>query len=145
MPLGLVPLTLASEGARFRFLGDPKAMECEGCPVRTLCFKLAPGRSYEVEAVREVRHTCELHDEGQVAVVEVNEVPFQASVPAKDLRGTATHWRPPACGMPECAMYGFCHPVGPLVDGKMEIVHVGDAMDCPAGFDLRRVTLNPMA
>lgn len=144
MALTLVPLHMASEGARFRFQGDPKAMECEGCPVRSLCFRLEPGHAYEVETVRDVRHPCELHDEGTVAVVQVAEVPFQSSVPAKDLRGTATHWTPPPCGMPECPRYGFCHPRGPQVGAKMEIVHVGDAMECPAGLDLREATLRPM-
>lgn len=125
-------------------MGDPQAMECEGCPVRTLCYRLDAGRTYEVESVRDVRHTCELHDDGQVAVVEVAEVPFQASVPSKDLRGTATHWTAPACGMPECPRYGFCHPVGPVAGAKMEIVRVGESMECPAGLDLKEVTLKPM-
>lgn len=142
--LTLVPEGLAQEGYTFRFMGDPKAFECEGCPVRNVCFRLEAGRSYKVVEVRDVAHICELHDGGRVRVCRVEEVDIQLSVPAKDLRGTATHWSPPACRMPECPSYGFCHPVGPEVGGKMEIVRVGNPLDCPAGFDLRRATVRPM-
>lgn len=142
--LTLVPSTIARPGLRFWYQGDPKAMECEGCPVRALCYRLEPGRRYEVKVLRDIQHPCELHDEGRVTVCEVQEVPFQSSVKAGRLRGTAAHWEPVPCGMPECPQYGFCHPVGPVRDTKMEIVSDDGAMECPAGFDLHRVTMKPL-
>lgn len=137
--LTLVPPGMAQQGRRFSFVG-PNDEECQGCPFRKLCFNLEPGGVYEVSEVRQVRHPCRLHDGEEVQVVRVVPAPFVSSVEAKKLRGTAVTWQPVPCGYPKCPQYGLCHPVGPARGQRYQVEDEG-AMDCPAGFELRRVRL----
>lgn len=142
--LTLVPVDLARPGYRFTFLGENKGMECEGCPVRKLCFQLHPGGVYEVQEVRGVRHPCELHDGGRVAVVLVQRVGFSTSLESKHLRGTAATWNPVDCGYPECPNWSLCHPVGVQQGVRYEIKAVGSKIDCPMNYDIKRVDLGPV-
>ena len=144
MTLTLVPEPLARAGAGFTFAGPNPGEECKGCPYQRLCFGLAPGHRYEVAKVRPVHHPCNLHEGGRVRVVEVEEAPFSTSLETRHLRGTAAPWAPVPCGMPECPSYSLCHPVGPR-PGKVEIVEDAGALPCPAGFELSRVRVRPMA
>lgn len=144
MPLTLVPTTLAEKGYRFTFNGPNKDIECAACPFTKLCFGLQPGRSYEVKTVREVQHPCELHDEGKVRAVVVEEVPFAATLERKHLRGTAAHWTAPDCKRPTCANWSLCHPVGHSAGAKHAIVATHGALECPVGFDLEKVDLKKM-
>jgi len=139
--LTLVPEGLAQPGFSFTFRGPNRGEECQGCPVQKLCFNLEPGLHYRVTAVRDVRHPCNLHDEGRVRVVQVEEAPFMTSLETKHLRGTAATWSPVPCGMPECPQNSLCHPVGPVAGARCEIVEDGGTMTCPAGFDIHRVAL----
>ncbi len=145
MALTLVPDTVAAPGYRFRFLGPNPGDECQGCPFQRICFGLEPGRAYEVQAVRDVTHPCALHDEGRVRVVEAVEVPVATSLETRLLRGTAAVWNPAPCGRPACREYGFCHPIGPVAGAHHEIVAQEGAMACPAGYDLTRVQIRPLA
>lgn len=140
--LTLVPVDLARPGYRFTFRGPNLGMECAGCPVQKLCFNLHPGGVYEVREVRGVRHPCELHDGGRVAVVRVERVGFETSLAPKHLRGTAATWNAVDCGYPECANWRLCHPqAGQGV--RYAIKKVGEAIDCPMGYDIKRVELEP--
>jgi uncharacterized protein len=144
VPLTLVPSTLAKKGYRFTFAGPNKDIECAACPFQKLCFGLEPGRTYEVRQVRDVQHPCELHDEGKVRAVAVEEVTFPSSIERKHLRGTAAHWTPVDCGRPSCANWSLCHPVGHSSGAKHAIVKTHGAVECPAGFDVERVDLKKM-
>lgn len=144
MALTLVPSTLASKGHRFTFHGPNKGIECAACPFQKLCFGLAPGRTYEVRAVRDVQHPCELHDEGKVRVVEVAEVDFVSTVERIHLRGTAAAWSPVPCARPTCANWKLCHPVGHAAGARHAITGQLGRVECPAGYDLERVTLRKM-
>ncbi len=141
--LTLVPLA-AKKGSRFRFAGPNKGEECVGCPYQKLCFGLEPHHAYEVVALRDLTHPCNLHDGGRVRVAQVEEVPFRSSIETRHLRGTAAPWEAIPCGMPECPTYALCHPVG-TAPGRHQIVKAGAALPCPAGFELTRVELKPMA
>jgi len=142
MVLTLVPTAMSRKGLGFTFRAEG-GEECRGCPFRKLCFGLEPGHRYEVTTVRPVTHPCALHDGGKVHVVEVAEAPFPSSLEVRHLRGTAASWAPIACGMPECANYSLCHPVGPR-PGRHEIVAEEGRLECPAGFDLAKVRLKPL-
>lgn len=144
MPLTLVPSTLAKKGYRFTFAGPNNGIECAACPYTRLCFGLEPGRAYQVKAVREVQHPCELHDEGKVRVVEAEEVPFTATIERRHLRGTAAPWTAPDCKRPSCANWALCHPVGPAAGARHAITRQHGAVACPAGFDLEKVDLRKM-
>jgi uncharacterized protein (UPF0179 family) len=147
----LVPETLARPGARFVFRGPNLARaapntgeECLDCPFQKLCFGLAPGHAYEVVANRQVAHPCALHEGGKAHVVAVEEVAFATSLESRHLRGTAATWTAVPCGMPTCARFALCHPVGPVGGARYSIDRVGEAVQCPAGFDLVQVDLRPM-
>ena len=145
MTLTLVPESSATPGARFRFLGPNKGEECAGCPFQKLCFGLAPGHDYAVTTVRNVSHPCGLHDGGRAHVVEVEPTTFASSLETRHLRGTAATWSPVPCGKPECPSYALCHPVGALAGTRHAIESNEGALPCPAGFDLVKVRLRPMA
>lgn len=144
VPLTLVPDGLAARGFRFTFAGPGQAEECAGCPVRRLCLGLDPGRTYEVQALRDVRHPCALHEGGRVRVVQAEEAAFPATLERRHLRGTAAPWAPPDCGRPECPNWALCHPVGHSAGERHAIVAQQGAVECPAGFDLERVALRRM-
>ncbi|MGB0651973.1 MAG: UPF0179 family protein [Thermoplasmatota archaeon] len=140
-PLTLVPETLARPGHRFTFAGANKGEECQGCPVQKLCFGLQSGVTYEVTELRDVTHPCQLHDGDRVRVVTAQPASFHSTVETKRLRGTATTWKPIPCGLPECSRYALCHPKGPTPGEHYEILTVGDAVECPAGYDIQQVEL----
>ncbi|MEK6985659.1 MAG: UPF0179 family protein [Candidatus Thermoplasmatota archaeon] len=144
MTLTLVPESSARIGARFRFLGANAGEECQGCPFQKLCFGLTPSRNYQVKALRPVSHPCGLHEGSKAHVVEVEEVGFTSSLETRHLRGTAATWSPIACGRPDCASYGLCHPVGAQAGVRHAIEANHGPLACPAGFDLVQVTLRPM-
>lgn len=144
MPLlTLLPSTLAATGYRFTYRGDGRFEECEGCPVKGVCYRLEPGRRYEVQAVRDVEHPCNLHETGRVRVCTVQEIPLHTSLETKHLRGTAAHWRPVPCGYPECPNNRLCHPVA-TPEGRYAIVEDRGQLRCPMGYDLHTVTLEPL-
>ncbi len=142
--LTLVPEALAAPGYRFTFMGANRGSECEGCPFQRLCFSLTPGTPYVVTALRDVTHPCNLHDGDRVRVVEVEPTTFETSLERKLLRGTAATWRPMPCGMPECPKYKLCHPMGPIAREHYAIVDTAGKLECPAGYDLEKVTLKPL-
>lgn len=144
MPLTLVPSTLAAKGYRFTFAGPNKGIECAACPFQKLCFGLDPGRRYEVKATRDLQHPCELHEEGKVRVVQVEEMPFTSTIERHHLRGTAAPWTPPDCKRPDCENWSLCHPVGHAVGARHAITDQQGAVECPAGFDLEKVDLKKM-
>jgi hypothetical protein len=130
---------MARAGDTFSFRGDPNDAACEGCPVRSLCYRLEPGRHYRVVEVRDKTHPCRLHAHDKVRVCTVEEAPFTSTVEAGRLRGTAVQWSPVPCGFPECPNNALCHPVGPQ-PGRYEVVDQG-AVACPMHYELRKVTL----
>lgn len=137
--LSLAPDLHARVGHRFTAVGGPFE-ECEGCPVQKMCFSVEAGRHYEVQALRDVVHPCNLH-EGGMRVVEVDEAPFESALETKRLRGTAASFVPVDCGNPECANWNLCHPVGPQRDVRYGIEAIGDDVDCPMDYKLKRVRL----
>lgn len=141
--LTLVPSTLARTGYRFRYQGDPGDEACDGCPVRSICYRLEAGRTYAVKEVRSVEHPCALHDGDKVRVCTAEPVPSVTTVEARRLRGTAVTWEPVPCGYPECDKYALCHPAGQPA-GRYEVMDdLGDE-ECPMHYKLRRVRVQPI-
>jgi uncharacterized protein (UPF0179 family) len=140
MQLTLVPTTLATPGYLFRNYGDQNAEECDGCPVRAVCFKTPPGH-YEIVEVRDVQHPCKLH-EGTMSVCTAKEVPTVTTLEVKLLKGTATNWGAIECGFPECKNNALCHPR--MDAGHMEIVSVGETIECPMHYEIKQVSLRPL-
>ncbi len=143
MALTLVPAS-ATLGYRFHFVGANPGDECDGCPFQKLCFGLEPGRTYEVTSMRDVVHPCNLHDEGKVRVVEVEEASFVTSLETKHLRGTAATWNPVPCEYPDCDRYALCHPRGPPAGARYQIVEDMGKEPCPMNYAIHRVRLQRM-
>lgn len=152
MALTLVPEALAATGARFTFrapnvptTGGNTGEECQDCPFQKLCFGLTTGHTYTVTGLRDVTHPCALHEGGRVHVVTVAETDFPSSIESRVLRGTAAAWTPIPCGRPDCGSYALCHPKGHKAGARHEITANEGALPCPAGYELTRVRLKPMA
>lgn len=143
--LTLLPAAMAKRGAGFTFTGDPGDEACEGCPVRSLCFRLEPGYRYRVVEVRNKTHQCRLHDGDQVQVCTVEEAPMTSTVEARRLRGTAVHWDPIPCGFPECPNNPLCHPVGVPAGKRFQVEAEEGPVACPMHYDLRKVRLRRLA
>jgi len=72
MPLvTLIGEKLANEGNKFIYLGANNG--CGKCKLKTVCFNLKPGKTYEITKIRDKRHSCNVHD-GDVVAVEVQEI-----------------------------------------------------------------------
>lgn len=139
--LTVVPGHLAAPGRRFAFNGPNQGDECDGCPVKRLCFDLQPGTTYRVAEVRAVEHPCKLHDGDKVRVVRVVPDTVQTTAETKRLRGTAITWKPVDCGYPECPNWKLCHPTGPARDVRYAVEKEGAKVDCPMNYDIRRITM----
>lgn len=142
--LTLAPDLLAHEGMTFTFIGPNTGGECDGCPVQKLCFDLQPETRYKVTELRDVVHPCNLH-EGGMRVVTVEPTGFETTLDTKRLRGTAATFVPVDCGMPECTNWKLCHPVGPKRNVRYQVTSVGDAVDCPMNYNIKRVQLDPLS
>jgi len=78
MVITLVGEKLAKPGVEFIYYGP--ADPCKSCRLARVCVgNLEPGRRYKVVRVRNIEHSCPLH-EGKVRVVEVVEPAIDVAV-----------------------------------------------------------------
>jgi uncharacterized protein (UPF0179 family) len=119
---------LAVEGEEFTYLGSNN--ECRNCQLKTVCFNLKPGRSYRVTKLRDKRHECDVH-EGNVVVVEVEELPVTVAVTKEPKEGTTTTVTKKECKNIGCDFFEIC-TISALQEGKEYTVKkVYGKMDCP--------------
>lgn len=134
----------ARPGSRFRFVGpnDGPNAECRPCKLQGTCFNLEPGEVYAVGEVRAKTHPCFLHDGSAVRVVVVERAAHDVIVPGRGLiEGETLVYPERECEFRGCPMWSEC--VGaPLIPRKDYLVEkVGERVDCPLGYDLRRARL----
>jgi hypothetical protein len=78
MVITLVGEKLAKPGVEFIYYGP--ADPCKTCRLARVCVgNLEPGRRYKVVRVRNIEHSCPLH-EGKVRVVEVVEPSIEVAI-----------------------------------------------------------------
>ena len=94
----LIGEKLAKESDEFIYVGPNN--ECRNCKLKTVCFNLKLGRQYKIIKIREKRHSCNIH-EGDVAVVEVQEMPITTTIDKKLSEGSISKIEP------QC--FKFCH------------------------------------
>ncbi|MEW5936925.1 MAG: UPF0179 family protein [Candidatus Thermoplasmatota archaeon] len=129
----------AVEGREFVYMGPLSA--CRECKVRNICFHLEPGRHYVVRRVRDASHPCNIH-EGGVRVVEVEEVPFEISVPSKlAIEGSTITFQAPKCAKIGCRYYDLCMPQGLRGEQKLQVIRTGEPIECTNGEERRRVAV----
>lgn len=102
---------LAESGTEFVYEGEAEA--CAGCPYRSQCLTLDPGRRYRVTDVRENAQLleCALHDRG-VRAVEVEPASVTANVPSDGAFAGSKATLAGPCPYVECPSHDLCEPDG---------------------------------
>jgi uncharacterized protein (UPF0179 family) len=129
---------LAVEGEEFTYFGANN--ECRNCQLKTVCFNLKPGRQYRVVKLRDKQHDCTVH-EGNVIVVEVEELPLTAAI-TKDLaEGGTTTAEKQECKNIGCDTFEICTNTA-IQNGKTyTIKKVYEKIKCPKHHELYKVDL----
>lgn len=140
MLITLIGEPQAKVGNRFYYLGA--LTECKECRLKGVCFNLEPGHLYEVTALRDTEHDCEIH-ESKVRVVEVEKRPTLATVPRKKaIDGSMITYESVKCTNLGCVNYVNCHPIG-IEDGmKLSITEMIGDIECPIDESLVLVKLD---
>ncbi|MEW5759221.1 MAG: UPF0179 family protein [Candidatus Thermoplasmatota archaeon] len=135
----LVGKTQAKVGFEFIYIGH--LSDCKECRLKTVCFNLDTGRRYVVKAVRDVEHTCKIHEEG-VRVVVVERLPIKAGIDGKlAIEGSTITYEERNCPNLECEHHKICQPYGLKKNEKFKIVKVCEDIVCPEKNELKTVFL----
>ncbi len=113
--------------------------ECQPCRVKGVCLNQDTGRRYRVVQVREVSHPCLLNEE-RARVVEVEPAPPECSLPSRGaVEGAIVGYEPLVCANAACPNFRLCHPVGIERGTRLRILHIGEELDCPLGYEIAPV------
>ena len=139
MPLiTLIGENLAFPGDEFQYLGPNN--DCKNCKLKTVCFNLKPGRSYEILSVRDNKHTCLIH-EGNVVPVEVKELPILTAVDQSLPEGSTTVIEKRDCKHIGCPGYDCCTSAALQKDKTYSVIKVLESLECPKGYHLQKVQI----
>ncbi|AGI47607.1 archaeal conserved hypothetical protein [Thermoplasmatales archaeon BRNA1] len=127
-------------GKSFVYLGPDR--ECKFCQLKGICFNLEKGSMYRVKSLRKTTHQCEA-TEGTVHVVEVEKVSREAAVEKKyAIEGSTVTFACSGCGNIGCPSFKLCNPEGMEDEEiRVELLKVGEKIDCPIGESRNRVTI----
>jgi hypothetical protein len=143
--MGIITLAgppLSIEGKVFRYVG--MADECSQCGLKDICHKLKPGRRYRVVKVRKITHPCMVHLDDMVTVVEVEELPMEASIPQrKALEAALVTLDEQECPYRWCENHALCVLPEDLKGKKVSIKEIKEALDCPRDLRLKRSIIEP--
>ena len=134
----LIGEKLAIEGGHFTYLGPNN--DCRNCKLKTVCFNLKPGREYEITAIRDKQHSCNVH-EGNVVVVEVKEMEILASIDGKLAEGVESKINKIECKNIGCPYYETCNNMALQKDKTYKIKKLYEKIECPIGYDLNKAEL----
>jgi len=134
----LIGEKLAMEGLEFTYIGSNS--ECKNCRLKTVCFHLKPGRNYTITNIRDKKHPCSVH-EGNAVIVEVNELPFIATVTKEVAEGTKTTVERQKCKNITCEFFNVC--TNRILQKKKNytIKKTFGKIECPLGHELYKVEL----
>lgn len=135
----LVGKKLAKVGNEFIYLGITQ--KCRNCKLKTVCSNLQEGRIYKIVKLRDKEHACSLHEEGVVAV-EVQKLPHEVNVKKEEAEATAVAFHKIKCNNISCNEYMFCHP--PIKEKEYKIVEVKEDVECPRGYNLKRILIDDL-
>jgi uncharacterized protein (UPF0179 family) len=127
MVITLVGEKLAKPGLEFIYYGP--AEPCKSCRLARVCVgNLEPGRRYKIVRVRNIEHSCPLH-EGKVRVVEVVEPEIEILMdPRITIVGSKTTLRFVDCDDPEKA--DLVAPEGLFEGDQVKILEILDDVEC---------------
>lgn len=127
MTITLVGEKLAKPGVEFIYYGptDP----CKSCRLARVCVgNLEPGRRYKVVRVRNIEHSCPLH-EGKVRVVEVIEPAIEVAMePRVAIVGSKMKLSFVECSDPE--KENFVKPEGLFEGDVVKVLEILDDFEC---------------
>ncbi|WP_297486758.1 UPF0179 family protein [Thermococcus sp.] len=127
MVITLVGEKLAKPGLEFIYYGP--AEPCKSCKLARVCVgNLEPGRRYRILRVRNIEHSCPLH-EGKVRVVEVVEPPIQVLVePRAAIPGSMLTLKFVDCDDPKKAE--LARPEGLFEGDHVKVKEILDDVEC---------------
>ncbi len=130
----LVSHLVARVGYEFLFSGLPA--ECSECRLRNACGgRLREGRIYRIVNVLGIKNVCRLND--YVVTVEVEEVPFTASIPkSKAIEGLTFRYKRVNCNNRDCRYYAACVGNGVPENSKVKVVGIKERIRCPLNHSL---------
>ena len=124
----------AQIGHEFVYLGP--GTQCQDCRVKAACLNQSPRRRYKVVKLRDVTHDCLLNGD-VVRVVEVEPSAPPASLDFNSAReGSIVIYQSSGCWDLSCSHYFLCHPGGLESGQKIQVLEVGDRLDCALGREL---------
>jgi len=138
MVVTLIGKKLAKEGLEFIYLGITKT--CRNCKLKMVCSNLEEGRRYRITKVRDKVHKCNLH--GEVVAVEVEKLPIIANIKKEQAEATAVEWHPIKCDFVGCKEYEYCNAMAR--EKEYRIVEIIGDVECPKGFELKKIAMDDM-
>ena len=132
----LVGEHLAKEGTEFTYIGANN--ECRNCQLKTVCFNLKPGHGYRITKLRDKRHNCAVH-EGQVVVVEVEELPLSGVTDQPAAEGASVKLKKSNCRNLTCDTIDACRAAAVQPERTYVVCKALGKVDCKKGFALYRV------
>ena len=140
--ISLIGVDLAKEGLEFTFVTP--LVGCAECRIKNVCFNLEPGRKYRITKVRDKINPCFVFNGDKVSTIEVEEVQNYAHIQhGKKLQeGSTITLSSINCDNYACPNIETCNLIH-MRDGTKAIVEKIDGkVDCPKGYDLRKVAIN---
>lgn len=133
----LIGEKMAKKGVEFVYIGP--LTECRDCKLKTVCFNLEVGRRYLVRDVRNVKHNCNLHEDG-VRVVEVESLPDKVGILGRlAIDGSVITFEHQKCGNMACENYLYCVPRYIKKGEKIKIEKILSDIRCPMKHNLRLI------
>jgi uncharacterized protein (UPF0179 family) len=132
----LVGEQLAVEGEEFTYLGSNS--ECRNCQLKTVCFNLKPGRKYRITRLRDKHHECGVH-EGQVVVVEVEELPLTVAITKEIIEGATTTVEKKECKNIGCDSFEICTSTALQNEKIYTVKKMYGKIECPKHHVLYKV------
>ncbi|MEM4525361.1 MAG: UPF0179 family protein [Methanothermobacter sp.] len=137
----LIGEKLAKKGLNFMYYEPAKA--CEDCRYKSVCIDpLETGRIYRIKEVKDIEHTCPIHENRKVKVVEIEKAKIKALIDAKKaFEGSVILFETPECDE-KCDMRSLCFPEGIKASDKCKILkNFGKVDECKKGYKLNKVLL----
>ncbi len=125
-----------------RFIHKGSGSKCSECRYYSICVgNLESGRVYKIVNVRNKILRCEVYDL-DMRVVEVTEAEVPAALASKQaIKGAVLTFHPQNCDEQNCGNIMLCSPGCLKDDDRCEVIEVYESLQCPKGFQLRRVLL----
>ncbi len=139
--ISLVGLDLAKEGMEFTFVTP--LVGCAECKIKNVCFNLQPGKTYKITKVRDKVHPCFVFNHDKVATIEVEEVNENVNLEygKKVQEGSKVTLKSMECDHYTCPNIETCNLIHKREGTKATISKVEEKLDCPKGYDMRRVSV----